>query len=119
MILVRLIINLILFIRGKLNRYLTRIRSKMRMNSLREAIGKADDIKSKTGRKTIVVFDNGAGQYDALTKRAMKQVADKRKVKGQPRQTAYRRRHPVKIKPSRFTNERIKTLEQKSAYVTR
>jgi hypothetical protein len=119
MILIRLIIKLILFIRKSLNRYLLRIRSKMRMNSLREAIIKADDIKDKTGRKAIVVFDNGAGQYDALQKRAMKIVADKRKVKGQPKQTAFRKRHPVKVSTSRFTNARIKTLEQKSAYVTR
>jgi hypothetical protein len=91
----------------------------MRMNSLRDAIGKADADKQKTGRKNIVVFNNASGAYEPLQKRLMKTAHRVQKGNGQPAQTKYRKKHPNKIKPSRFTVDRIHQLENKSAYVTR
>jgi len=119
MFLLRLLKKLIQFVRNYLAKRLFRLRSRMRMDSLREAIGKADDLKKDTGRKAIVVFDNPAGKYDALTKRTLKAVTEKRKIKGQPAQTAYRKKHPVKKSPGRFTVDRVKMIEKKSAYVTK
>ena len=119
MILVTLIIKFIRYIRRLLYNRLIKIRSKLRFQSLREAIDGADKIKADTGRKAMVLFNNSSGKYEALPKKVLKAVADKRKVKGQPAQTEYRRKRPVKQSKGRFTNERIKTLEKKSAYVTR
>lgn len=119
MLIVRLIVKFIFFIRNLLAKYLFRLRSKLRMDSLREAIGKADGIKKDTGRKAIVVFDNRAGSYDAFTKRVLKAVTNKRKIKGQPAQTEYRKKRPVKKSPGRFTVDRVKMIEKKSMYVTK
>lgn len=112
---VRRIIN---WFRALIANRLIKLRSKMRMNTLREAIGKADADKEKTGRKNIVVFNNVSGAYEPLQKRLMKVAHKVQKGKGQPSQTKYRKKHPKRIKPSRFTNDRIHQLEKKSAYVT-
>lgn len=119
MVLLRLLYKLITWIRAFLTNRLLKLRSRLRMDSLREAIGKADDIKEDTGRKAMVVFDNKAGKFDALTKKALKSATEKRKIHGQPAQTAYRKKRPVKKSLSRFTVERVKLIEKKSAYVTK
>lgn len=119
MIVVRLIIKLIRFIRSLLINRLVKVRSKLRFQTLREAIAGADKIKADSGRKAMVLFNNSSGKYEALPKKVLKQVAEKRKVKGQPAQTEYRKKRPVKQSPGRFTNARVKQLEKKSAYVTR
>lgn len=114
----RIMRRIINWIRTLLANRLVKLRSKLRMNSLREAIGKADDNKAKTGRKNIVVFNNHSGAYEPLQKKLMKTAHQVQKGKGQPAQTKYRKKHPTKIKPSRFTNARVHQLEKKSAYVT-
>src|SRR5574341_866544 len=115
---IRVLFRLINWIRGLLTKRLVKLRSKLRMDSLREAIGKADENKEKTGRKNIVVFNNHSGAYEALQKQLLKTAHNKQKVKGQPAQTKYRKKRPKKVKASRFTNERVHHLEKKSAYVT-
>lgn len=117
--LLKAIIKLVLWIRSLLQKRLLRLRGRLQMGSLREAITKADGIKDNTGRKAIVVFDNGAGAFDALQKKQLKRAAEKRKIKGQPPQTKYRKDRPVKKSQTRFTNDRIRHLEKKSAYVTK
>ncbi len=107
------------FIRSKLKRRLVKLRSKLRMDSLRTAIGKADENKKKTGRKNIVVFNNHSGTYEPLQKRLLKFAQKKGKIKGQPAQTEYRKKRPVKKKSSRFTKPLIDKLERDSAYVTK
>lgn len=118
-VIVRLIRKFINWIRTVLANRLVKLRSRLRMNSLREAIGKADDDKAKTGRKNIVVFNNHSGAYEPLQKKLMKTAHRVQKGKGQPTQTKYRKKHRKELKPSRFTNDRIHQLENKSAYVTK
>lgn len=115
----RIIRRIINWIRALIANRLIKLRSKMRMNSLREAIGKADSDKEKTGRKNIVVFNNHSGAYEPLQKKLMKVAHKVQKGKGQPAQTKYRQKRSKRVKPSRFTNDRIHQLENKSAYVTR
>jgi len=119
MIIIRIVQQIINWIRVLLASRLVKLRSKMRMSTLREAIGKADENKAKTGRKNIVVFNNVSGAYEPLQKRLMKTAHKVQKGKGQPAQTKYRKKHVKVIKSSRFTVDRIRQLENKSAYVTR
>jgi hypothetical protein len=97
---------------------LVKLRSRLRMDSLREAIGAADQNKAENGRKNMVVFNNYSGAYEAVEKRKLKLVRQKHVVKGQPKQTDYRKSRKKNVKPGRFTNDRIHQLENKSAYVT-
>ena len=114
----RIIFRLINWIRSLLSKRLVKLRSRLRMDSLREAIGSADENKEKTGRKNIVVFNNHSGSYEALQKKLLKTAHNKQKANGQPAQTKYRKKRPKKVKASRFTNDRVHHLEKKSAYVT-
>lgn len=115
---IRIINRLFIWIRTLLTKRLVRLRSRLRFDSLREAIGKADENKEKTGRKNMVVFNNYSGAYEAVEKRKLKLVRRKHVVKGQPKQTDYRKNRKKNVKPGRFTNARIQQLEKKSAYVT-
>lgn len=98
---------------------LLKLRSKLRLASLREAIEKADENKSRNGRKNIVVFNNVSGNFEPIEKRAMKRLKSKHQGNGSPKQTDYRKKRQKNLKPSRFTNELIHHLENKSAYVTK
>lgn len=91
------------------------------MSSLREAIVDADEIKEKTGKKAIVVFNNHGGTFEAMSKRLLKKAAKNGKAKGSPALTKARKKRKL-IKtaaPGRFTSSRIKNLEKKSLYVTK
>lgn len=115
---IKLVLKFFAWIRGLLVKRLVKLRSRLRMDSLRDAIGKADSDKASTGRKNLVVFNNHSGAYEAVQKQLMKKAKRKHKVKGQPAQTKFRKARTRKFKPGRFTDDRIKTLEKKSAYVT-
>jgi hypothetical protein len=119
MTIIKLYRRLVQWIRKKLYKQLRKLRSKLRMDSLREAIAKADENKQKTGRKTIVVFNNHAGTYEALEKKLLKHVARRHQVNGQPAKTKYRKKYARGVKQGRFTDDRVKTLEKKSAYVAK
>lgn len=86
-------------------RGLLKMRSRLRMQSLRGAIQEADKIKADTGKKAIVLFNHGAGKYEPVTKQDLKK--------------AYRQGKSArkKGKKSPFTLERIKRLEKRSMYV--
>jgi hypothetical protein len=116
------ILKPLFFILGRIRAYLIEralnLRARLRFRSLGEAIQEADDKKKETGRKNMVLFNHHSGAYDAIEKKMLKRAKNKHKVKGQPKQTKYRKSHAKNVKPGRFTDDRIKSLEKRSAYVT-
>jgi hypothetical protein len=96
------------------------LRAKLRVRSLRTAIGEADKNKSETGRKNIVVFNQGTGYFEPVTKRLLKAASNASKNKNNAAKTKARKRRLAKKKTKKreFTNERVKQIERKSLYVT-
>lgn len=81
---------------------------KSRLHSLRHAIAQADANKAENGRKTIVIYNSTAGQYETLEKKKLKQVANLGKNK-----STHQTRHRI------INHDRVKTIEKKSLYVTK
>lgn len=97
--------------------YLLRLRAKLRISSLREAINEADKDKSTTGRKNIVVFNTTSGKYEPVQKRVLKVVSQRTKNKSNKAMTKGRVKM-MKQKVRAFDTERVKQIENKSLYVT-
>lgn len=76
--------------------WLLLLRSKLRMQSLREAIQEADKVKAETKCKMIVVFNSTSGKYEPVKKKTLK-LAHKQRI--------------IKI-------QRVKQIEKRSPYVT-
>lgn len=97
------------------------LRAKLQISSLKEAIGEADKDKEKTGRKNMVVFNAHSGKYEPLQKKALKTVANATKNKSNKALTDGRRRvlQQTKRKKRIIDTDRVKTIEEKSLYVTK
>lgn len=115
-----LIIGTIIFLlrvfRPQITRFLTRLQVKIRMQSLRSAINEADENKSKTGRKNIVVPTHD-GFFEPVQKRKMKAASNLTKNKNNAKHTPGRLKF-MKKKQRLFQPERIKEIEDKSLYAT-
>lgn len=109
--------RIINFIRQWLFGRLVKMRAKLRMGTLREAIQDADNIKATTDRKAIVIFNNHSGKFEAIEKQKLKRIAKNGRVKHQRAQTEGRKRLDKKT-PGVITYDRVKQLEKKSAYVS-
>lgn len=97
--------------------WLIRLRSKLQIRSLREAIGEADKNKADTGRKNMVVFNTVSGKYEPLQKRLLKAAANSGKNKNNAAMTDGRKR--MKRKKVRIVEHSgVKNIEKKSLYVT-
>jgi hypothetical protein len=94
----RFINYIIQFIRSLVLRFALKLRSKMRMASMREAIVKADENKAKTGRRTDVLFDGN--DYITIEKKRLKAIANRNKGK----------KHPIK-------HQQVKQVLKRSVYV--
>ena len=97
--------------------YLLRLRVKIRMVSLREAIHEADDDKAKTMRKNMVV-QKPDGFFETIQKSKMKALDNATKNKNNAQMTPGRRKFMAKKKERLFEPERIKEIENKSLYAT-
>jgi hypothetical protein len=95
-----------------------RLRARLRFHSLGEAIQEADDNKKDTGRKSMVLFNHHTGKYESIEKKLLKNAKKRHKIKGQPKQTEFRKSRKRNVKPGRFTDTRIKSLEKRAPYVT-
>jgi len=93
-------------------------RQRLKVRSLRAAIKKANKIKDETNRKAIVVMNLGSGEYEAVTKKDLKQVSEIGKNKSNKAMTEGRKKYMKKRKPGRITAARVKQIEKKSLYVT-
>lgn len=112
-----MVVMAILF-RASIIKFLYRLRSKLQIHSLREAINEADKNKEETGRKNMVVFNSHSGKYEPLQKRILKAASRLNRNKSNKAMTEGRKKM-MKAKKSRtFTNDRVKQIEKKSLYVT-
>ena len=111
------IILLIRVFRVQILRWLIRLRAKLKVKSLREAIEDADKDKKKTGRKNMVVFNAASGRYEPLQKRILKAGAKSGRNKNNAKMTDGRKRM-MKKKKRVVDPAIIKSIEEKSLYVT-
>jgi hypothetical protein len=97
------------------------LRAKLQIGSLREAIGLADKDKEKTGRKNIVVFNSHSGKYEPLQKKGLKRLAENGKNKSNKAMTDGRKRVLAKQKRKKriIDQDKVKSIEEKSLYVTK
>lgn len=113
------VIMILRLFRKPIRKWVYTLRAKLRIRSLREAIGEADDNKQKTGRKTMVVFNRDSGKYEPLEKKILKAAARAGKNKNNGRQTEGRKKMR-NIKKKRYINsDRAKQIEKNSLYVTK
>lgn len=110
---------LIRIFRKRIIQWLLRLRAKLQIQSLRKAIWDADKDKEKTDRKNLVVFNLSTGKYEPIQKKLLKIAANVNKNKNNAAMTEGRKRFMKKRKERSFDPERIRTMEQKSLYVTK
>ncbi len=96
---------------------LLRLRAKMQMGSLRDAIREADRLSLETGRKYLVVYNNATKEYEPIEKQLLKAAHKRRKLV-----TANDKR--LRGKEEMGSNRgmklaRVKQLEKRSVYGTR
>lgn len=106
------------FFKKPIRQWVYNLRAKLRIRSLRTAIGEADNNKQETGRKNIVVFNNSTGYFEPVAKKLLKAASKASKNKNNAARTKARRRRLSKTKKREFTDERVKQIERKSLYVT-
>lgn len=95
---------------------LLRLRAKMQIGSLRDAIKEADRLSLSTGRKHLVVYNKATGEYEAIEKQLLKAAHKRRKMV-----TANDRRQ--RNKEDMGSNRgmklsRVKEIEKRSVYGT-
>lgn len=97
------------------------LRAKLQIGSLRVAINEADKDKAKTGRKNMVVFNAYSGKYEPLQKKALKVYANATKNKSNKAMTEGRKKAMAQQKRKKriIDSDRVKTMEEKSLYVTK
>lgn len=105
--------------RMKIVRWLLKLRGKLVIRSLRQAIEHADRDKDKTGRKNVVVFNTHSGKYENLQKKVLKAAATVGKNKNNAALTEGRLRMMKAKKKRQFTTDRVRQIEKKSLYVTK
>lgn len=118
-----ILIALVHLFRGPLVKYLTKLRGKLHIQSLRDAIGAADKDKAKTGRKNMVVLNSTSGQFESVQKRQLKILTGSRKNKSNASMTKHRKKRGGMVltqsrKEKILAGSDIKTIQQKSLYVT-
>lgn len=109
------------WIKKRIIQSLLNLRAKLQISSLREAISDADKDKARTGRKNMVVFNLTSGKYEPVQKKLLKQASQLGKNKSNKAMTDGRRRvlKKQKRKERVFDADRIRTIEDKSLYVTK
>jgi hypothetical protein len=116
-----LLLTPLLMIRNWIIKKLLAWRAKLQIGSLRVAIGDADKDKEKTGRKNMVVFNTVSGKYEPIQKKILKKAADVGKNKSNKAMTDGRKRvlKLQKHKKRIIDSYRVKTIEEKSLYITK
>lgn len=100
--------------------YLLKLRGRLTVASIRNAIQEADKDKEKTGRKNMVVFNTASGSFEPVQKKLLKGIARKNRNRSNAKQTDGRKRYLAQNpkEKSYLTSERVKTVEKKSLYTT-
>jgi hypothetical protein len=117
---VRILLIPFLWIKRLIVKRLLRLRARLQMGTLRQAIHDADDDKKNTGRKNMVIFNSTSGKFEPLQKKMLKSAANLTKNKSNKAMTEGRKKMMKKKKISRVINtQRVKQIEKKSLYVTK
>lgn len=98
--------------------YLLKVRGRLQIQSLRQAIHGADKDKERTGRKNMVVYNTASGEYEPIQKRLLKNAARATKNKSNRAQTEGARRMQQKRRKRILDADQVHTIEKKSLYVT-
>lgn len=112
------IITVLKLFKKPIRKWMMFLRAKLQIQSLRSAIRDADKDKEETGRKNMVVFNTHGGNFEPITKKLLKAVANKNKNKNNGKLTDGRKKFMQKKKKSEIDTEKVKTIEKKSLYVT-
>lgn len=97
--------------------WLLRMRGKLFVGSLRNAINEADKDKKQTGRKNIVVFNTESESFEPAQKRLLKFLASKGKNKNNAKKTDGRKKFAKPLK-RKLDHDQVSIIEKKSLYVT-
>jgi hypothetical protein len=110
----------LVWLKRRIIKALLRLRAKLQIGSLREAIVDADKDKAKTGRKNMVVFNTTSGKYEPLQKKLLKTASKAGKNKSNKAMTEGRIKmmKQQKVKPRLFDSDRVHQIEKKSLYIT-
>lgn len=117
-LLIAAIVYTLRFFRKPIVKWLHRLKAKLQLVSLREAIHGADVDKKKTGRKNIVVYNQVKKEFESVQKATLKQIARAGKNKSNKAMTEGRIKM-MKKKKRKMTIDRVKEIEGKSLYVTK
>lgn len=121
------LVTFVFLFKKQITAYMYRLRGKLHVLSLKQAIIDADDDKKNTGRKNMVVMNVVSGSFEPLQKRLLKFLSQKNKGDGDTGRVKVRRKNGrVKVvgrkKPKQInktvTSERVHQIEKKSLYVT-
>lgn len=118
---VGLVILLIFLFKKPIVARLKRLAIKLQLNSLREAIHKADHDKETTGRKNMVVYNTTVSAFEPVQKKLLKKIAKAGKNKNNAAKTPGRMwfQKNNKKKKTSVDTQRVKQLEEESLYVTK
>lgn len=115
---VSVIILLLRLFKKPIRKWMSVLKYKLQIQSLRSAIKEADDDKEETGRKNMVVFNQQGGNFETIQKNLLKRLANKNKNKNNAKMTEGRKKFMQKKKKTYITTDKVKTIEKKSLYVT-
>jgi hypothetical protein len=97
---------------------LIRLQVHLKTSSLRGAIRAADQDKTETGSKNMVVYNTTTGDFEPVRKRLLKYAAKRSKNTSNKAHTPGRKRQMKPGNTRYFTTDRVRTIEKKSPYVT-
>lgn len=98
---------------------LLKLKGKLHIQSLRQAINNADKDKSATGRKNMVVYNISSGEFEPVQKKLLKTASRVTKNKNNAAQTKGRIKFAKPTKKRYINPAKVKQTEQKSLYVTK
>lgn len=106
-------------LKRRLIKSLLKLRAKLQIGSLREAIAGADKNKTETGRKNMVVFNTYSGKYEPIQKKVLKVASNASKNKSNKAMTDGRKKMMKQRKARVIDIDRVHQIEKKSLYVTK
>lgn len=112
------IIGVLRLFKKPIRKWMMFLRAKLQIQSLRSAIRDADKNKEENGRKNMVVFNQHGGNFEPIEKKLLKKIAQHNKNKNNAAMTDGRKKFMKKKKSHYIDNDKVKTIEKKSLYVT-
>lgn len=112
-----IVLLLIRIFRPAIIKWLYRLRARLHIQSLRQAISDADGDKEQTQRKNMVVYNTAIKEFEPLQKQLLKAAERAGKNKNNAKMTDGRKR--VLKRKKKLLQQDVKMMEKKSLYVTK